>query len=87
MEVDGAPVGEDPNHAIFVWSIIFRSIAGVLSIVNMVLWLVIRYEKKRTAEFAIVASELGLQFSPDKNESLLAKLQEFRLFNRGHSAE
>ena len=77
--------GEDHSHAIFVWSIILGCIAGGLSIVGLVLWLVFRYEKKRTAALEIVANELGLQFSPHKDECLLAKLQQFRLFNWGHS--
>ena len=87
MAVDGDPGGngEDYSHAIFVWSIILGCIAGGLSIVGLVLWLVFRYEKKRTAALEIVANELGLQFSPHKDERLLAKLQQFRLFNWGHS--
>ena len=87
MEVDGASGGdgEDHSHGIFVWSIVLGCISGGLGIVGLVLWLVLRYEKKRTAALAIVADELGLQFSPHKDERLLAKLQRFRLFNWGHS--
>lgn len=91
LEVPGEADGnqenevEDHNHAIFVWSIVLGSIAGGLSIVGLVLWLIFRYEKKRTAELEIVASELGLQFTPQGDERLLAMLQQFRLFNRGHS--
>ena len=53
--------------------------ALVFSYMGLVLWLVFRYEKKRTAALEIVANELGLQFSPHKDERLLAKLQQFRL--------
>jgi hypothetical protein len=86
-EIDGAAGGdgEDYSHAIFVWSIVLGCIAGGLSIVGLVLWLVFRYEKKRTAALEIVANEIDLQFSPHKDERLLAKLQQFRLFNWGHS--
>ena len=87
MESDGAPAGDgdDHSHAIFVWSIVLGCISGGLGIVGLVLWLVFRYEKKRTAALELVAKELGLQFSPHADERLLAKLQQFRLFNWGQS--
>lgn len=66
-------------------SIIFGSIAGGLSIVCVVIWLVHQHEKKRTEAMRSVAEEIGLSFSATKDESLLAKLQAFSLFNKGHS--
>lgn len=77
--------GEDHNHAIFVWSIVLGCVAGGFGIVGLVLWLIMRYEKKRATELAIIANELGFQFSPHKDERLLSMLQQFRLFNSGHS--
>ena len=77
--------GDGTSHAIFVWSIVLGSIAGGFSIVGLVLWLIFRYEKKRTTELEVIAGEIGLQFSPGPDERLLALLQQFRLFNRGHS--
>ncbi|MEM6692280.1 MAG: hypothetical protein AAF664_22815 [Planctomycetota bacterium] len=86
-ELDGVPVdeGNDTSHAILVWSIVLGSIASGLSIVGLVLWLIYRYEKKRTTELASVADELGMQFTPGADERLLPVLQQFRLFNQGHS--
>lgn len=88
-EIDGDvkddAAGDGTSHAIFVWSIVLGSIAGGLSIVGLVLWLIFRYEKKRTAELAIVADEIGMQFTPGADERLLPVLQQFRLFNQGHS--
>ncbi len=77
-----APVPE--SNALFVWSIVLGCVAGGLSIVGLVIWIVCRSEKQRTEDLAKVADDLGMQFSPKPDSTLLAKLQGFSLFNLGH---
>lgn len=43
------------------------------------------FEKKRTEAMAPIAETLGMEFSGEADEQLLASMQIFKLFNRGHS--
>jgi hypothetical protein len=76
---------EEGGDALFALTIVFVCIAGGLSIVGLILWLVYVSEKKRTEVMKAVATEIGLNFSATKDEALLAKLKGFSLFNKGHS--
>lgn len=67
----------------FVFAIVAGSTTLGLSLVALIIYLVWRHEKKRTEALSIVAEQNGLQFSAEKNETLLAKLQAFSLFNKG----
>ena len=60
-------------------------IAGVLSLVGLVIFIRIRLQKKRTEGFRQVAEQLGLPFFPKGDDSLLERLGSFHLFSRGHS--
>ena len=60
-------------------------IAGVAVLIGVIIWTVHYFEKKRTAALSDAASEIGLEFSADKDEDLLERMQVFSLFNRGHS--
>jgi hypothetical protein len=53
--------------------------------VGGIIWLVTRYEQKRTVDLQAVASDIGLEFSTARDEQLLERLQIFALFNKGHS--
>ncbi|MFC1619848.1 hypothetical protein ACFL45_07875 [Candidatus Neomarinimicrobiota bacterium] len=63
--------------------IILAIVAGA-AIVGGIIWLVIQYEKKRTAALEAVASDIGLEFSAIKGDQLLERMQVFSLFNKGH---
>jgi hypothetical protein len=63
--------------------IILAIVAGA-AIVGGIIWLVIQYEKKRTAALEAIASDIGLEFSTTKDDQLLERMQVFALFNKGH---
>lgn len=58
---------------------------ATVSLVAAIIWLVRHFEKKRTEALQAVATDIGLQFSPTKNDALLAKMNVFSLFNKGRS--
>ena len=75
---------EQGGNTLVVLSIVFGCIAGGLAIAGVIIWVEYHFEKKRTEAMKAVAAEIGLHFSMTKDESLLAKLQSFSLFNKGH---
>ncbi len=56
-----------------------------LAVMGIIMWIAVRYEKKRTEKMATIAEELGLQFSAEQDNALLSKLQAFALFNKGRA--
>jgi hypothetical protein len=60
-------------------------ILGVGALVGGIIWLVLHLERKRTEALTAVASTIGLEFSPEKDDQLLQTMQVFSLFNKGHS--
>ena len=60
-------------------------VAANIAVIGLIIWAVRAAEKKRTEAFCVSASELGLEFSAEKNDALLEKMQIFTLFNKGHS--
>ena len=83
-ELLNARGGQEGGSALFVLSIVFGCIFGGLSIVGLVLWLVHQHEKKRTESLRVVAADIDMSFSATQDDALLAKLQGFSLFNKGH---
>lgn len=59
--------------------------AGVISLVIVIILIVRHFEKKRTEALNAVAVEIGLVFSATQDEYLLARMQDFSVFNKGHS--
>jgi len=59
--------------------------AGFVSLVVVIILMVRHFEKKRTAALSVIASEIGLAFSATQDDNLLAGMQDFSLFNKGHS--
>lgn len=64
---------------------VFLLIVSGIGIIALIIFLVVRHEKKRTEEFQGVAAELGLPFHPKGDASLLERLKDFHLFSQGHS--
>ncbi|QEG20832.1 hypothetical protein [Mariniblastus fucicola] len=57
----------------------------MLGIVGLIVWLVRKYEKKRTENLAAIAQELGLEFTAEGSPDLQEKLSVFPMFNKGRS--
>lgn len=76
---------EKGGNALVVLAIVFVSIAAGAALVGGIIWLVYHFEKKRTEALEAVAREMGLEFSATKDDEVLAKIQVFSLFNKGHS--
>jgi hypothetical protein len=60
-------------------------IVGSLAVVAGIILIVRHFEKKRTEALNVVAAEIGLGFSATQDDNLLARMQVFSLFNKGHS--
>lgn len=60
-------------------------IVGSLAFVGLIIAAVLYAEKKRTEALERVATDLSLSFSKKHDETLLATMQRFKLFNQGHS--
>jgi hypothetical protein len=60
-------------------------ISGSLALVAGIMWLIHHYEKKRSEALRAIAAELGLEFSATQDDTLLANVQVFSLFNKGRS--
>ena len=71
-----------------VWALAGIIVAGIII---GVIWLRVRTVKRREKERALIlnalATEIGLEFLPAQDDELLAKMQVFSLFNKGHSRE
>ena len=65
--------------------VIVTVVAGVISLVAVIILMVHHFEKKRTEALNVVAAEIGLAFSAAQDDNLLARMQDFSLFNKGHS--
>jgi hypothetical protein len=52
-------------------------------VVAVAIWLMHRYEKKRTESMSNIAEELGLTFFPEGHPDLVSKLQLLPIFNKG----
>ena len=65
------------------WLVSAAVLLTTVSLVVAIVWLVRRFEKKRTEALQAVATDVGLQFSATKNDELLAKMNAFSLFNKG----
>ncbi|MEO2016513.1 MAG: hypothetical protein ABGZ53_19315 [Fuerstiella sp.] len=65
--------------------VIVAVIAGVIALVAGIILTVRHFEKKRTAALDVIAAEIGLAFSAAQDDELLARVQVFSLFNKGHS--
>ncbi len=57
----------------------------VVAFIVAIVFLAKHFEKKRTESLMPVAESLGMEFSPDEDEHLLAAMQVFKRFNLGHS--
>ena len=57
---------------------------ATVSLVGGIVWLVRHFEKKRTEALRAVAAAMGLDFSAGKDETMLAKMEVFSLFHKGH---
>jgi len=77
-----APAAWNGEQRIFIW---LALIAGVILLVAVIILMVRHFEKKRTAALSVIASEIGLAFSATQDDNLLAGMQDFSLFNKGHS--
>ena len=65
--------------------IVVPIVLGVIALVVVIVLSSRHFEKKRSAEMAGAADELGLAFFMTGHEELLQKLQRFKLFTTGHS--
>lgn len=61
------------------------TVFATVSLVGAIIWLVRHFEKKRTEALHAVAIDIGLEFSPTKDDALLSKMNAFALFNKGRS--
>jgi hypothetical protein len=66
-------------------TLILIVVAGVLILAAAAMYFKHVVEKRRTDELQQVATQLGLEFLPKEDGTLLADLEGFRLFSRGHS--
>ncbi|MFN3193005.1 MAG: ankyrin repeat domain-containing protein [Aureliella sp.] len=76
---------EKTGNAIFVWTIIFSSVAGVAVLIALIFLMIVRHEKKRTEELRNLAPGIGLAFSAAAEPQFREKMQVFSLFNQGYS--
>ena len=59
----------------------------IIGVILLIVRIVKRREKERTLILNALATEIGLEFLPAQDDELLAKMQVFSLFNKGHSRE
>ena len=70
-----------------------RALAGIIvagiiiGVILLIVRIVKRREKERTLILNALAMEIGLDFLPAQDDELLAKMQIFSLFDKGHSCE
>lgn len=60
-------------------------IAIVLTLIAIAIWLFLRHEKDRTAQFKQIAHRMGLLFYPKGDAAFLQGLAGLHLFSQGHS--
>ena len=60
-------------------------IALTVAALLLLIWLIRRHGKQRTAQFNLVATQMGLSFSPKGEKALMERLSPLPLFTRGHS--
>ena len=58
---------------------------GTIFLIGFIIWFYRHLEKKRTAALEQIADIIGLTFSAEQDDELLARLRELPLFKRGHS--
>jgi len=59
----------------------------ISGVILLIIYIHKRREKKRTLILNALAMEIGLDFLPAQDDELLAKMQVFSLFNKGHRRE
>ena len=70
------------------WALAGIIVAGIIiGVILLRLRIVKRREKERSLILNALATEIGLEFLPAQDDELLAKMQVFSLFNKGHSRE
>lgn len=60
-------------------------IATVLTVIATVLWLFLRHQKERTAQFKQISDRMGFLFYPKGDDAFLENLAGLHLFSQGHS--
>ena len=78
--------GEREQEIWAAWALAGTIGAGIiLGVILLRLRIVKRREKERSLILNALATEIGLEFLPAQDDELLAKMQVFSLFNKGHS--
>lgn len=68
-----------------IWTFIILGIIGFLGVALLIHFVTQHYEKVRREALENFAQELSLDFHPLGHPPLLEKIQDFKLFNSGHS--
>lgn len=66
-------------------AMIIALIALTVAALLLFIWLIRQYGKQRTAQFDLVATQMGLSFSPKGEKTFMERLSTLPLFTRGHS--
>ena len=74
---------KDASMEVILIPVLF--VIGTILMTGFIIWLVHLSEKKRRDALQAIATELGLQFSATQNDDLMERMEEFSLFNKGHS--
>ena len=70
------------------WALAGIIVAGIIiGVILLRVRIVKRREKERSLILNALATEIGLEFLPAQDDELLAKMQVFSLFNKGHTRE
>jgi hypothetical protein len=73
-------------NAVWTWLPWFLVFDAIVVVLVVILW-GIRREKKRTEAMHQIADQLGLQFFPTGDPTLISALGEFHLFSQGRSKQ